>query len=84
MSTTQLSLLPEDPPRWGGPAAVPADLIVTSGRTEYTVHCDGPGGCGQIHRHILPGIRTGPCGATYTIPGPDDQELTDAKEQTAP
>jgi hypothetical protein len=72
MTATQLSLLPEDPPRWGGPALVPAGLIVTSGRTEYTVHCGGEGGCGQIHRHILPGIRRGPCGAIYTIPGPDD------------
>ncbi|MFJ9895267.1 hypothetical protein ACIQPR_18320 [Streptomyces sp. NPDC091280] len=67
----QLSLLPEDPPRWGGPAAVHADPIVTSGRTEYTVRCDGTGGCGALHRHTGPGIRTGPCGATYTVPAGD-------------
>ncbi|MFM9653536.1 hypothetical protein ACKI1S_46620 [Streptomyces galilaeus] len=64
----QLPLLPADPPRWGGPAAVTADPIVTSGRTEYTVRCDGAGGCGQRHRHTAPGIRTAPCGATYTVP----------------
>jgi hypothetical protein len=69
-----LSLLPADPVRWGGPAAVPAGPIVTCGRTEYTVHCDGPGGCGHVHRHTGPGIRTAPCGATYTIPDPDDQD----------
>lgn len=70
-SEQQLELLPEDPPRWGGPAAVSADPIVTSGRTEYTVRCDGPGGCGALHRHTGPGIRTGPCGASYTVPAHD-------------
>lgn len=64
----QLPLLPADPPRWGGPPAVTTDPIVTSGRTEYTVLCDGAGGCGQRHRHTGPGIRTAPCGATYTVP----------------
>lgn len=64
----QLPLLPEDPSQWGGPAAVPADPIVTSGRIEYTVRCDG---CGSLHRHTGPGIRTGPCGATYTVPSAD-------------
>lgn len=71
-SPQQLPLLPADPPRWGGPAAVPADPIVTSGRTEYTVRCDGPGGCGSLHRHTRTGIRRGPCGATYTVPASDD------------
>ncbi|MCZ4609719.1 hypothetical protein O3S80_39325 [Streptomyces sp. Lzd4kr] len=69
----QLSLLPPDPPRWGGPAAVPADPIATSGRTEYTVRCDGPSGCGERHRHTGPGIRTAPCGATYTVPDTDEE-----------
>ncbi|MDX3748704.1 hypothetical protein [Streptomyces sp. AK08-02] len=73
----QLALLPDDPPRWGGPAAVAVDPIVTSGRIEYMVRCDGPGGCHQVHRHILPGIRTGPCGATYTIPVGDVDETGD-------
>lgn len=68
----QLPLLPADPPRWGGPAPVPADPIVTSGRTEFTVRCDGPGGCGHTHRHTGPGIRRGPCGATYTVPDGDE------------
>ncbi|MCM1976813.1 MULTISPECIES: hypothetical protein [unclassified Streptomyces] len=70
----QLPLLPADPPRWGGPAAVPCDPITTSGRTEYTVRCTGPGGCGQNHRHTGPGIRRGPCGATYTVPDAIDEE----------
>lgn len=70
----QLALLPDDPPRWGGPTAVSADPIVTSGRIEYTVRCDGPGGCGYVHRHTGPGIRTGPCGATYTVPDSGDTE----------
>lgn len=65
----QLPLLPDDPPRWGGPPAVAADPIVASGRTEYTVRCDG---CGCLHRHTGPGIRRGPCGATYTVPGGED------------
>ncbi|WP_405930345.1 hypothetical protein [Streptomyces sp. NBC_00827] len=68
----QLSLLPADPPRWGGPAAVAADPIVTSGRIEYTVRCDGAGGCGHTHRHTGPGIRRGPCGASYTVPEASD------------
>ncbi|MEH0547316.1 hypothetical protein QA802_30785 [Streptomyces sp. B21-105] len=80
----QLPLLPADPPRWGGPAAVPADPIVTSGRTEYTVRCDGAGGCGQRHRHTGPGIRTAPCGATYTVPDSDDQEHDHAEERPPP
>lgn len=65
VTSGQLELLPADPPRWGGPDAVAADPIVTSGRTEYTVVCDG---CGQRHRHIAPGIRRGPCGTTYIVP----------------
>lgn len=69
----QLPLLPADPPRWGGPAAVPTDPIATSGRTEFTVLCDGESGCGQRHRHTGPGVRTAPCGATYTVPDPDDE-----------
>jgi hypothetical protein len=67
----QLALLPDDPPRWGGPPAVTADPIVTSGQVEYVVRCDGLGGCGAIHRHTGPGIKTAPCGAEYTVPGPD-------------
>ena len=65
----QLPLLPADPPRWGGPAAAAVDPIRTQGRTEYAVRCEG---CGSVHRHIAPGIRTGPCGATYTVPDGDD------------
>ncbi|MFJ6386424.1 hypothetical protein ACIQJT_02325 [Streptomyces sp. NPDC091972] len=68
----QLALLPDDPPAYGGPAAAAVAPIRTQGRTEYAVHCDGPGGCGAYHRHIFPGIRTGPCGATYTVPGGDE------------
>ena len=68
----QLPLLPADPPRWGGPAAVAADPIRTQGRVEYAVRCDGSGGCGMVHRHISPGVRTAPCGATYTVPSADD------------
>ncbi|MDN3021559.1 hypothetical protein [Streptomyces sp. S.PB5] len=64
----QLPLLPADPTRWGGPAAVAAQAIATSGRTEYTVRCTG---CSQLHRHTGPGIRRGPCGATYTVPDGD-------------
>lgn len=73
-SVRQLSLLPADPPRWGGPPAVPAGPIRTRNRIEYAVRCDGAGGCGMVHRHVSPGIRTGPCGATYTVPegGPED------------
>ncbi|MFE6282457.1 hypothetical protein [Streptomyces sp. NPDC057877] len=72
----QLPLLPDDPPRWGGPAALPVDPIRTQGRTEYAVRCDGDTGCGAVHRHIAPGIRTAPCGATYTVPvpGPDAED----------
>lgn len=65
----QLPLLPADPPRWGGPHAVSADPIRTQGRTEYAVRCEG---CGAMHRHIAPGVRTAPCGATYTVPAADD------------
>ncbi|MFD6035273.1 hypothetical protein ACFWHF_12135 [Streptomyces griseoincarnatus] len=68
MSGEQLPLLPEDPPRWGGPAAVDAAPIRTQGRTEYAVRCEA---CGHMHRHIAPGVRTGPCGATYTVPDGD-------------
>jgi hypothetical protein len=71
----QLSLLPSDPPRWGGPAAAAVEPIRTQGRTEYAVHCNGEDGCGAFHRHIFPGVRTGPCGATYTVPG--GEELAD-------
>ena len=73
----QLALLPDDPPAYGGPAAAAFEPIRTQGRTEYAVHCDGPAGCGAVHRHIFPGIRTAPCGATYTVPGPGDGEDTD-------
>lgn len=73
----QLSLLPADPVRWGGPSAVPAGPIITCGRIEYTVRCDGDGGCGALHRHINPGIRHAPCGAIYTIPDPDSDEQRD-------
>lgn len=66
----QLELLPGDPPLWGGPAAVPSSLITTRGRTEQMVRCEGDDGCGAMHRHIGPGVRTGPCGASYTIPSP--------------
>ncbi|MFJ9381862.1 hypothetical protein [Streptomyces sp. NPDC101455] len=69
----QLALLPDDPPAYGGPAAAAVEPIRTQGRTEYAVHCDGPTGCGAVHRHIFPGVRTGPCGATYTVPSGDDQ-----------
>ncbi|MGA5076230.1 hypothetical protein ACPC37_01185 [Streptomyces griseoincarnatus] len=65
----QLPLLPADPPRWGGPAAVDAAPIRTQGRTEYAVRCEA---CGHMHRHIAPGVRTGPCGATYTVPADDE------------
>ncbi|WP_435252064.1 hypothetical protein [Streptomyces tendae] len=65
----QLPLLPADPSRWGGPAAVTTTPIRTQGRTEYAVSCDG---CGEVHRHVSPGVRTAPCGATYTVPDADD------------
>jgi hypothetical protein len=74
----QLPLLPADPPRWGGPAAVQADPIRTQGRIEFAVHCDGDGGCGAVHRHINPGIRQGPCGATYTVPDPGEEPADDS------
>lgn len=73
----QLALLPDDPPAYGGPAAAAVEPIRTQGRTEYAVHCNGPGGCGSMHRHIFPGIRTGPCGSTYTVPGPDTETVDD-------
>ncbi|HET8969418.1 MAG TPA: hypothetical protein VFN19_00045 [Candidatus Nanopelagicales bacterium] len=73
----QLPLLPSDPPRWGGPAAVAADPIRTQGRTEYAVRCDG---CGGLHRHIAPGVRTAPCGTTYTVPGADDDDAGDGPQ----
>lgn len=76
--TEQLAILPEDLPRWGGPAAIAADPIRTQGRTEYAVRCGGEGGCGMVHRHILPGVRTGPCGATYTVPGADETDAEPA------
>ncbi|NJP75695.1 hypothetical protein HCJ99_34010, partial [Streptomyces sp. C1-2] len=47
-------------------------------RTEYAVQCDGPGGCGAFHRHISPGVRTAPCGATYTVPDPADRPPDDS------
>lgn len=72
----QLPLLPADPPRWGGPAAVSTDPIRTQGRVEYAVRCDGANGCGMVHRHIAPGVRTAPCGATYTVP--DGDEIADS------
>lgn len=65
----QLALLPDDPPAYGGPAAAAVEPIRTQGRTEYAVRCEGPGGCGAVHRHIFPGVRRGPCGAAYTVPG---------------
>lgn len=64
----QIALLPDDPHAYGGPAAVRAIPIRTSGRTEYSVLCEG--GCGAYHRHTGPGVRTAPCGATYTVPAP--------------
>ncbi|MFI6337813.1 hypothetical protein [Streptomyces sp. NPDC050535] len=64
----QLSILPDDPPAYGGPPAVPAVPIRTSGQTEYSVQCTGPGGCGEHHRHVSTGIKSGPCGAEYTVP----------------
>lgn len=73
----QLALLPDDPPAYGGPAAAAVEPIRTQGRTEYAVHCNGPGGCGSMHRHVLPGLRTGPCGAAYTVPGPGEPPETD-------
>lgn len=72
-SEQQLALLPDDPPAYGGPAAAVVEPIRTQGRTEYAVHCGGEGGCGSVHRHIFPGIRTGPCGATYTVPGGEEE-----------
>ncbi|MFF5004660.1 hypothetical protein ACFY3G_17735 [Streptomyces phaeochromogenes] len=72
----QLAILPDNPPAYGGPAAVEADPIVTSGRIEYTVRCDGPGGCGATHRHTGPGVRTGPCGASYTVAGDEGDDDT--------
>lgn len=72
MTGRQLALLPEDPPRWGGPPAVPAVPIRTSGQTEYSVTCSGPGGCGEHHRHVSTGVKTAPCGAEYTVPAPND------------
>lgn len=78
----QLALLPDDPPAYGGPAAAEVEPIRTQGRTEYAVHCGGPGGCGSMHRHIFPGIRTGPCGATYTVPGGPADEDTDSDDSS--
>lgn len=69
LSAGQIALLPDDPSAYGGPAAVPVTPIRTSGRTEYSVLCES--GCGQYHRHTGPGIRTAPCGATYTVPAPN-------------
>lgn len=63
----QLALLPDDPPSYGGPAAADVAPIRTQGRTEYAVRCEGPDGCGAVHRHIYPGVRCAPCGATYTV-----------------
>lgn len=68
----QMALLPDDPPSYGGPSAVPATPIRTSGRTEYSVLCQD--GCGAHHRHTGPGIRTAPCGATYTVPALNDPQ----------
>ncbi|HKX69903.1 MAG TPA: hypothetical protein VJM75_01690 [Acidimicrobiales bacterium] len=70
----QIELLPADPTRWGGPAAVPAGPIKTQGRIEFAVRCDGENGCGHVHRHVSPGVRTAPCGATYTVPDPNATE----------
>lgn len=69
----QLSLLPDDQAetdRQFGPPPAPSTPIATSGRTEYTAHCPR---CAQTHRHTRPGIRTAPCGATYTIPEPNEE-----------
>lgn len=66
----QLALLPDDPPAYGGPAAAAVEPIRTQGRVEYAVHCAT---CGSMHRHIFPGIRTGPCGATYTVASGEGQ-----------
>lgn len=75
MTGRQLALLPDDQDdgqddevvlrREYGPANVPVTPIATSGRTEYTAHCPR---CHRVHRHTGPGIRRGPCGATYTVP----------------
>ncbi|MFM9563277.1 hypothetical protein [Streptomyces turgidiscabies] len=46
--------------------------IRTSGQTEYSVTCSGPGGCGEHHRHVSTGVKTAPCGAEYTVPAPND------------
>lgn len=72
MSGEQLTLLPADPPRWGCPIAANTGPIRTQGRIEYAVRCDGPSGCGMVHRHIAPGPRRAPCGATYTVPDGDE------------
>lgn len=67
----QLSLLGDDQAAHEryGPAPVPVTPIVTSGRTEYTATCPR---CSAVHRHTRPGIRRGPCGATYTVPEATD------------
>jgi hypothetical protein len=65
-----MALLPDDPAAYGGPPTVRAIPIRTSGRTEYSVLCAD--GCGEHHRHTGPGVRTAPCGATYTVPHPEE------------
>ncbi|WP_381797244.1 hypothetical protein [Streptomyces niveus] len=79
MSGRQLSILAdgEDPEpeaeaqRRYGPPSVPVTPIATSGRTEYTAFCPR---CSAVHRHTRPGLRTGPCGARYTVPPADTDE----------
>lgn len=78
----QLALLPDDPLRWGCPAAA-VEPIRTAGRIEYAVHCDGPTGCGAVHRHIFPGKRRGPCGAAYTVPGASTDDDTETADDTS-
>lgn len=83
----QLALLPDDPTAFGLPPGqagpprplsysgpvMPAAPIRTSGQTEYAVECTGPGGCGERHRHVSPGVKKAPCGAEYAIPHPDEE-----------
>ena len=39
-------------------------VVITRGRVEYVARCPG---CGQWHRHLSLGEKTGPCGAEYTV-----------------
>ncbi|MET9089662.1 hypothetical protein ABZX77_48730, partial [Streptomyces sp. NPDC004237] len=55
----QLPLLPADPPRWGGPAAITAQPIATSGRPQDKGGPRRDGGGGALHPHPRPPIRPG-------------------------